>query len=106
MFASRQGPSQSTPKSAAPTYTPAEIASGKEIYAKQCAVCHFPHSKAKKIGPGLAKIYPGGKFANGKKVDDVSMRLWIEGGGKDMPAFKSALKPEEIRDLIAYLRRL
>jgi mono/diheme cytochrome c family protein len=104
--AARQSSPQPAPKSAAPVYTIAEVRSGKEIFAKQCEVCHFPNSKAKKIGPGLAKIYPGGKFANGKKVDDVSMRLWIEAGGKDMPAFKSSLKPEEIRDLIAYLRTL
>jgi|HubBroStandDraft_4_1064222.scaffolds.fasta_scaffold554252_1 mono/diheme cytochrome c family protein len=97
---------QKSPQPAAPVYTPTEIISGKAVFDKQCEVCHFPHSKAKKIGPGLAKIYPGGKFANGKKVDDASMRLWIEAGGKDMPGFKNALKPEELRDLIAYLHTL
>jgi len=54
----------------------------------------------------LRRIYPGGKFANGKKVDDAAMRAWIEAGGKDMPAYKDVLKPNEIRDLIAYLRTL
>jgi mono/diheme cytochrome c family protein len=105
-FAAHQSSPQPASKPTPPVYTAAEIRSGREIFVKQCEVCHFPNSKAKKIGPGLAKIYPGGKFANGKMVDDVSMRLWIEAGGKDMPAFKSALKPEEIRDLIAYLRTL
>jgi mono/diheme cytochrome c family protein len=34
------------------------------------------------------------------------MRVWIEAGGKDMPGFREALKPNEVRDLIAYLRTL
>jgi len=94
------------PKAPASLNNPAEIASGKKIFLAQCDVCHFPHSKEKKIGPGLRRIYPGGKFANGKKVDDAAMRAWIEAGGKDMPAYKDVLKPNEIRDLIAYLRTL
>jgi cytochrome c len=93
-------------KSGASLINPATIASGSKIYAKQCEVCHYATSKAKKIGPGLANIYPGGKFANGKKVDDASMRVWIESGGKDMPGFNELLKPNEVRDLIAYLRTL
>jgi cytochrome c2 len=93
-------------KSSATVNNLAAIALGQKTYAKQCAVCHFATSKAKKIGPGLANIYPGGKFANGKKVDDASMRVWIESGGKDMPGYKGLLKPNEVHDLIAYLRTL
>ena len=85
---------------------PAIVASGAKIYARQCAVCHFATTKEKKIGPGLANIYTIGKYTNGKKVDDASMRVWIEAGGKDMPGFKDSLKPNEIRDLLAYLRTL
>jgi len=99
-----QRPQQkSTP---APTYTPAQVASGKQIYAVQCSGCHFGHSTGKKIGPGMKGIYSRGKFAGGEKVDDESMRKWIESGGKDMPAFKDSLKPNEVRDLLAYLRTL
>jgi cytochrome c len=100
---------KSPPPTQKPTATvnnPAAIAAGQKIYAKQCEICHYATSKAKKIGPGLANIYPGGKFANGKKVDDAAMRVWIESGGKDMPGFKESLKPNEIRDLLAYLHTL
>ncbi len=106
IFAAAQKPTPSTPKSGATVNNPAAITTGQKIYAKQCQICHFATSKAKKIGPGLANIYPGGKFSNGKKVDDAAMRVWIESGGKDMPGFKETLKPNEIRDLIAYLRTL
>lgn len=100
---------KSTPQVQKPATTgnnPANVASGSKIYSRQCAVCHYATSKEKKIGPGLANIYTVGKYANGKKVDDASMRVWIEAGGKDMPGFKETLKPNEIRDLLAYLRTL
>lgn len=106
VLAAAQKSSQPTQKSGATINNPAAITSGQKIYAKQCEICHFATSKAKKIGPGLANIYPSGKFSNGKKVDDAAMRVWIESGGKDMPGFKESLKPNEIRDLLAYLRTL
>ena len=106
IFAAAQKPTSPTPKSGPSVINPAAVASGQKIYAKQCKICHFATSKAKKIGPGLANIYPTGKFSNGKKVDDAAMRVWIESGGKDMPGFKESLKPNEIRDLVAYLRTL
>jgi cytochrome c len=105
-FAAAQKPAAPPQKSGATLNNPTAVVSGSKIYATQCEICHFSTSKAKKIGPGLANIYPGGKFANGKKVDDASMRVWIEMGGKDMPGYKELLKPGEIRDLIAYLRTL
>jgi cytochrome c len=105
IFAAQKSPPPAQ-KAGATVNNPAAIATGQKIYAKQCGLCHYATSKAKKIGPGLANIYPGGKFANGKKVDDAAMRVWIESGGKDMPGFKETLKPVEIRDLLAYLHTL
>jgi mono/diheme cytochrome c family protein len=104
--AAAQKSSQPIQKFGAALNNPTAVASGKQIYGTRCEICHFSASKAKKVGPGLANIYPGGKFANGKKVDDAAMRVWIEAGGKDMPGFREALKPNEVRDLIAYLRTL
>ena len=106
IFAAAQKSPPTTPKSGATINNPATVASGQKIYAKQCEICHYATSKEKKIGPGLANIYLIGRFSNGKKVDDVSMRVWIESGGKDMPGYKDLLKLNEIRDLIAYLRTL
>jgi len=104
--AAAQKSPQPVQKPASNLINPTAIAAGSKIYAKQCEVCHFSKSGAKKIGPGLANIYPTGKFANGKKVDDAAMRVWIESGGKDMPGYKELLKPSEVRDLLAYLRTL
>jgi cytochrome c2 len=79
---------------------------GKKLYDEHCEMCHYTANNEVKIGPGLKGIYRKGKFADGKKVDDASMRKWIELGGKDMPEFKDTLKSDEIRDLIAYLKTL
>ena len=106
IYAAAQKTSPPAQKSGATINNPAIVASGAKIYSKQCAVCHYATTKEKKIGPGLANIYTVGKYTNGKKVDDASMRAWIEAGGKDMPGFKESLKPNEIRDLLAYLRTL
>ena len=79
---------------------------GRQLFEDDCGICHFPASNQKKIGPGLRAIYRNGKFANGKKVDDVSMRAWIENGGVDMPAFKESLTAQQVSDLIAFLKTL
>lgn len=104
--ASVHGQAAQQKSSAAPAYTPAEIASGKKIYAMQCAICHFANSTAKKIGPGMKDIYSRGKFAAGGIVNDESMRKWINNGGRDMPPFQNTLKPSEVRDLLAYLHSI
>jgi cytochrome c len=82
------------------------VAKGKTAYADFCSVCHYAANTSKKIGPGLKGIYKTGKFADGKKVDDESMREWILKGGKDMPSFEGQLSDAQTRDLIAYLKTI
>jgi mono/diheme cytochrome c family protein len=106
LFAAGQKSASPAQKPSSTISNPATATSGAKIYAKQCAVCHYATTKEKKIGPGLANIYTVGKYANGKKVDDASMRVWIEAGGKDMPGYREVLKPNDIRDLLAYLHTL
>ncbi len=79
---------------------------GQKIFNAQCAICHFSGSTAKKIGPGMKGLLKRGKFADGKPVDDASLRVWIEKGGKDMPGFKDSLNADQMRELVAYLKTL
>jgi cytochrome c len=81
-----------------------DIARGRTIYLKSCAICHFATSAEKKIGPGLKGITKREKFSNGWKVNDQNMRRWVENGGKNMPP--SRLNPEQIRELIEYVKTL
>ena len=89
-----------------PEENSAAVAAGKAIFEQRCAICHYSESTAKKIGVGLKGLYSRGKFAVGGKVDDLSVASWIERGGADMPGFRGALKPEQIRALVAYLKTL
>jgi mono/diheme cytochrome c family protein len=84
----------------------ANTAQGQTLFNNRCAICHYDHSEARKIGPGLKGIYGRGKFADGRKINDASMIARVQKGGEDMPGLKDPLKPDEIRALIAYLRTL
>lgn len=86
--------------------TPADIEKGKNLFDSKCAICHFSASPVKKIGPGLRDLLKRGTYADGKPVDDTSLRVWIEKGGKNMPGFRDSLNAEQVRDLIAYLKTL
>jgi mono/diheme cytochrome c family protein len=84
----------------------ADVSAGQALYQQKCEICHYSESEAKKVGPGLKDLYPRGKFANGKKVNDSSVALWIENGGEDMPGYKDTLKAEQVRALVAYLKTI
>lgn len=103
-----QSPGKSAePKKEQTTVSPAgDAARGKTVYQRNCAICHHSASTAKKIGPGLKGVYKQKTFADGRAVNDANMRAWIEDGGKDMPQFKNTLKPQQILDLIAYMKTL
>lgn len=84
----------------------ADVAAGKNVYAAQCDACHYPHSAAKKVGPGMKGIYRKAKFADGRAVSDANMISWIRNGGKNMPPLATNLNAEELREVIAYLHTL
>jgi len=93
-------------KSAAKTDT-AAVARGKEVFDKKCAVCHYPDSDAKKIGPGLKGMSKRGTFTvNNNKVTDEALTTWIENGDTLMPPFKDVLDPAQIKDVVAYVKTL
>jgi mono/diheme cytochrome c family protein len=70
---------------------------GRQLLAQSCGVCHLPPTlNAKTYGPALNKAAGGG--------DDDIVREYINNGTPRMPAFKYYLKPDEIEDIIAYVR--
>jgi mono/diheme cytochrome c family protein len=85
----------------------AAAARGKEIFEKKCAVCHYEDSDAKKIGPGLKGISKRGTFTvTNNKVTDDTLKTWIENGDTLMPPFKEVLEPQQIKDVVAYVKTL
>ena len=80
---------------------------GKANFDTKCAICHNADSTDKKIGPGLKGLYARGVMADGTtKVTDESVTERIEVGKVPMPGFKDMLKPEEIKEIVEYLKTL
>jgi cytochrome c len=94
---------KAAPKPAADAKT---IAEGKKIFKENCAICHFTDTTEKKLGPGLQGLWKRGEFADGKKIDEESLRSYIAKGGKTMPGFADKLNKDEIRAVVAYLKTL
>jgi mono/diheme cytochrome c family protein len=43
---------------------------------------------------------------NGNKITDASLISWIENGDQLMPPFKDVLEPNQIKDIVAYVKTL
>lgn len=81
---------------------------GKDVFAEKCTMCHNADSDEKKIGPGLKGLSKRGTFSvkPDVKVTDDNLKNWIENGDSLMPGFKEALDPQQIKDVIAYVKTL
>ncbi len=90
------------PSTPAPTAAPAAPASGDEIFAKNCAVCHGEKGKGGPSAPALA----GNKFV--ATSSDVEIKNTITEGRvqKGMPPFKSVLSSVQIDEVVKYIKSL
>lgn len=73
-------------------------ASGPEVYQKHCAVCHHPERYGL-TGPPLIPEYFGIK-----KEKELSSIIAQGLEATNMPGFKDTLSPDEIRDVVAFIR--
>lgn len=100
----------STPIAAASPAAPAspvdEFAAARVKYAKNCEGCHGETA----VG-GLVKVdgkqikVPSLKSDHAIKHTDEQLIKMITNGEEAMPAFKDKLKPEEIADLVRFVRK-
>jgi cytochrome c6 len=87
-----------------PTNLPAEGGAAKS-FKTNCALCHAPD------GSGSS---PTGKALKAKDLrspevqqqSDADLTLVISKGKGKMPAFGAKLKPDEIKEMVAYVREL
>jgi mono/diheme cytochrome c family protein len=88
-------------------------AGGKEDYAKQCVSCHGPDGKGKtKMGEKLkiedltdAKVQA--KFSDDQAAKDIAEGIKDKDTGKVlMPAKKDKLTPEQIKEVVSFVRTL
>ena len=102
----------STPRAAGSPAAPSPAASvdpfatARANFAKNCEPCHGPTGEG-----GLAKVenkqikVPSLHAAHAKKHTDEQLTKMITNGEEEMPAFKDKLKPEEISDLVRFVRK-
>ena len=80
---------------------------GKTVFDTNCAICHKTDSTDMTIGPGLKGLYARGVMQDGTtKVTDETVTERINVGKSPMPGFKDSLEPQEIKDLVEYLKTL
>jgi quinohemoprotein ethanol dehydrogenase len=80
------------PQPAGPVHT-ADLAKGKDIYTTTCVVCHGP--------TGLGGTHGGAKLTRALTHDGIATVLTK--GRNDMPAFGSALSPDQLQDVTGYV---
>ncbi len=97
---------------AAAKASPESIANGEALYKRSCQMCHGPAG----LGDGPAAKTLKGKLpsladkALMAKMTDADIHEQVSNGKKseigNMPAMAKRLKPEEITDIVNYVRTL
>jgi cytochrome c6 len=76
---------------------------GAATYKTKCAVCHGPDGKGDTSIGKTNKIRDLGS-ADVQKQSDAELTTIISNGKGKMPAYGKSLKPEQIQDLVTYIR--
>ncbi len=79
--------------------------SAEATYKAKCAACHGPDGKGETTVGKANKIRDLSSAEVQKQSDDELAGIISNGKGK-MPAYGKSLKPEQIKDLVAYIRSL
>jgi len=78
---------------------------GEGLFLQRCSLCHLPRKlkfgSPSVIGPSLS-----GQFKDATPDQMKILRGFILKGGPDMPGFQYGLEPNEVDDLIAFLKTL
>jgi cytochrome c6 len=85
---------------------PAQAQTGGEaLYKTKCAACHGADGKGETTVGKANKIRDLGSADVQAQSDDVIAGIIGSGKGK-MPAYGKSLKPDQIKELVAYIRSL
>ena len=86
------------------------VAKGEQIFYSTCAVCHDPATEAGRIAPSLKGYFqqPPHKHADGQEREhsEAFAREFIMKGNTNMPPMNKALSPQDLENVLAYLRTL
>jgi mono/diheme cytochrome c family protein len=83
-----------------------ELAAVRPVYAESCARCHKLDGEGGTVEVLGKKLkVPSLKVGHALKHTDAEFAKQISEGGDGMPAFKEKLKPEQINDLVRFIRK-
>ena len=95
-----------SPAAPSPAASVDEFATARAHYQKHCEACHGPEATG-----GLVKVdnkqikVPSLKAAHALKHTDDQITKMITNGEEEMPAFKDKLTPQEIAEMVRYVRK-
>jgi len=78
---------------------------GEALYKAKCVACHGADGKGETAVGKANNIRDLGSADVQAQTDDVIAGIIGSGKGK-MPAYGKSLKPDQIKDLVAYIRSL
>ena len=77
----------------------------KTLFGKNCGTCHTVGGPWKKVGPPLNGLFGRKLLITGQPVNDENVRKIIaEGGPSLMPGFQYTLDPNQINELVRFLK--
>jgi mono/diheme cytochrome c family protein len=95
-----------SPAAPSPAASVDELARARTNFATHCEGCHGPNGEG-----GLAKVenkqikVPSLKAAHALKHTDDELTKIVTNGEEAMPPFKDKLQPEEITELVRFVRK-
>lgn len=88
-----------------PTLPARSQTGGEALYKSKCAACHGPDGKGDTAVGKANKINDLGS-ADVQKQSDADLTATISNGKGKMPAYGKSLKPDQVKDLVTYIRSL
>ena len=90
-----------------PAATPDAFADVRGIYAKDCQNCHNADGTGGKVklDDGKTLRVPSFRAGHALRHTDSDFRRQVSEGGDGMPAFKDKLSPQQIDELIRFVRK-
>lgn len=84
---------------------PVRAQDGAALYKTKCVACHGADGKGQTAIGKTNKVRDLGS-AEVQKQSDAELTGLIEAGKGKMPAYGKSLKPEQVKELVGYIRSL
>jgi cytochrome c oxidase cbb3-type subunit III len=84
---------------------PLKADSGADLYKSNCVICHGSDASGN-TAIGKKNKVKDLKSPEVQKATDAELADLISKGKKPMPAFADRLKPEQVHEIVEYLREL